>query len=191
MTPPRQPHHGRRSTHTPQTGRNRGAADSTRSKAGKKATERSGEPRSPSSTACSAKSVHLPPMWSSSTLVRGVCGAGPWAKGKSASNNEDTPALLRAGTLRAIAGARVVARDVDRLVGRSRSSTVQPELSIALIESSQSAQRALVMLMEARQLLDEGFCWLPCPDAGTYGATPEQAFRPEEPENARTREPFD
>jgi hypothetical protein len=190
MTPPRRPRRTCRSIHRPGMGKNRGAADSTRSKAGTEPTERPGEPRSLPPAACSAKSVHLPWMWSSSTLAREIFAAGRW-EGNSASNSEDILALLWADTLRAIAVTRVVVREVDRLIGRSRSSSAQLELSMALIESSQSAQRALVMLVEATQLLAERFCWPPPPDARIYRATPDQAFRPEGTEGARTREPFD
>jgi hypothetical protein len=58
-----------------------------------------------------------------------------------------------ADMVRAAAVLRVAVSAVDRLVRRFGSTALDPELAMALIESSQSAQRALVMLTEARQLL--------------------------------------
>ena len=62
-----------------------------------------------------------------------------------------------ADMVRAAAVLRVAVSAVDRLVRRSGATASDPELAMALIESSQSAQRALVMLTEARQLL-AGHC---------------------------------
>ena len=109
----------------------------------------------------------------------------------SASDNEDTAALLWADTPRAIALTRVAVRAVDRLVERSRSSTVQPQLAMALIASSQSAQRAPVMLVEATHLLADRFSRLPPPDAAIYETTAEQSSQPEGNREYSPREPFE
>jgi hypothetical protein len=55
--------------------------------------------------------------------------------------------------VRAVGLLRVAVGAGDRLAGRCRSSTFHPELAMGLIETSQSAQRALVMLAQAKQLL--------------------------------------
>jgi hypothetical protein len=76
--------------------------------------------------------------------------------------NDDSTCENEAGRswvdmVQAAAVLRVAVSAVDRLVRRSGSTAPDPELAMALIESSQSAQRALVMLTEARQLL-AGHC---------------------------------
>ena len=69
--------------------------------------------------------------------------------------NEDTANRTCADVVRAVALLRLAVRAVDRLAENSFANTVHPELAMALIESSQSAQRALVILAEADQLLAE------------------------------------
>jgi hypothetical protein len=72
-----------------------------------------------------------------------------------------------ADMVRAAAVLRVAVSAVDRLVRRFGSTGPDPELAMALIESSQSAQRALVMLTEARQLLAGRYARLSFEDAVT------------------------
>ena len=71
--------------------------------------------------------------------------------------------------VRAVVALRVAVRAVDRLVSGSRSTALDPQLAMTLIESSQSAQRALVMLSEARQLLADRFARLSFEGAVTGG----------------------
>ena len=89
------------------------------------------------------------------------------------TNQDEVPARAWADMARASALLRAVVSAVDRLIGRCLSNTIHPELAMALIESSQSAQRALVMLAEARLLLADRSP-LPLLDAMTEGvpATP-------------------
>ena len=58
-----------------------------------------------------------------------------------------------ADMVRALALLRTDVGRVDRLVERCLSSPSHPELAMALIETRHSAQRMLVTLAEARQLL--------------------------------------
>lgn len=55
--------------------------------------------------------------------------------------------------LRAVAFLRAASRSIDQLLGEPGSSAHHGQLEVALIQTSLSAQRALVMLTEARELL--------------------------------------
>ena len=95
-------------------------------------------------------------------------------------SNEEVVGRTWADTVRAVVLLRLAIGALDRLVGRSGAGALHPELAMALIDSSQSAHRALVTLGEARQLLAEHFRWLPLPDAVSYGANAGPAYRVEE-----------
>jgi hypothetical protein len=62
-----------------------------------------------------------------------------------------------ADMVRVAAVQRVAVSAIDRLVGRFGLTASDSELEMALIESSQSAQRALIMVAEASQLLADRF----------------------------------
>jgi hypothetical protein len=85
------------------------------------------------------------------------------------TSNEDIASETGADVARAVVLLRVAARAVDRLAESSREITIHPQLGMALIESSQSAQRALVMLTEAKQLLADRDPRLSVPDVVTDG----------------------
>jgi hypothetical protein len=96
------------------------------------------------------------------------------------TGNEDPAGRTWADTARAVALLRLAVRALDRLVGRCGPGTLHPELAMAVIESSQSARRALVTLAEARQLLADRFRRLPLPDAVSDGPRAKAADRVQE-----------
>jgi hypothetical protein len=57
--------------------------------------------------------------------------------------------------LQTFAYFRAAASTIDRLLQHSGSSSTHPQLAMALIETSQAAHQALVMLAEARELLSD------------------------------------
>ena len=71
--------------------------------------------------------------------------------------NEEVAGRTWADTIRAVVLLRLAIGAIDRLVGPSGAGALHPELAVALIDSSRSAQRALLTLGEARQLLAEHF----------------------------------
>jgi len=97
----------------------------------------------------------------------------------SESAYEDAAGPTAADMVRASAVLRVAVSAVDCLVRSSGSTALDPELAMALIESSQSAQRAMVMLAEARQLLADRFPQLSLLGAVTDGTAVEPRSRGE------------
>jgi hypothetical protein len=55
--------------------------------------------------------------------------------------------------VRAVAFLRAASKSIDELLGEAGSSARHGQLEVALIETSHSAHRALMMLTEARDLL--------------------------------------
>ena len=70
-----------------------------------------------------------------------------------ATTNEDLVVRTWRDVLRAIAFLRAASKSIDQLVREPAPTVSHGQLDVALIETSQSAQRALVMLTEARELL--------------------------------------
>lgn len=77
------------------------------------------------------------------------------AAGESAY--EHLAARAWADMVRAADMLRAAVNGVGRLVRRTHPTALDPDLVMALIESTQSAQRALVMVSEARHLLADRF----------------------------------
>ena len=97
----------------------------------------------------------------------------------SESAHEDAAVRAWEDMVRAAGVLRLAVSAVDRLLRRSPSTALDPELSMALIESSQSAQRALVMVSEAKHLLADRFPRLGLQHTVTDGSTAEPGSRGE------------
>lgn len=72
---------------------------------------------------------------------------GAWA------TNEDLVVRTWRDVLRALAFLRAASKSIDQLRGEPGASADHGQLEAALIQTSQSAHRALVMLSEAREVL--------------------------------------
>jgi hypothetical protein len=100
--------------------------------------------------------------------------------GHGVTSNSGVAGPTWADMLRAVALLRWAVGELDRLAGPADAGTAHPQRAMALIESSQSTQRTLVVLTEARQLLGDRFGRVPLQDALSDAATAESAYRVEE-----------
>ena len=69
--------------------------------------------------------------------------------------NEDLVVRTRRDVLRADALLRAGVATVDRVLGQSNNSDANPEVAMALTETSHATHRALVKLTEIREMLAE------------------------------------
>ena len=72
---------------------------------------------------------------------------------RSLGQDERLVVRTRRDVLRAVAFLRAAAKSIDQLLGEPGSTAHYGQLEVALIQTSQYAQGALVMLTEARELL--------------------------------------